>query len=291
MNLNDNLAIANGDTTYETIIKIGAEIDQLFKMLGEKHYLQIKDSPSTEDFEIISKLNSLFSDLNDFENALKNQPVFEPCTHCLSELQINSNFCNTCGKSTSEEIVEEAIEEIIVTPIVESPISETPIVEALVNPFETTVTFEPIPIIDPVAVEPSEIQLTETAPVAEPEPVYVAPVIAVEEPQKAESITCPTCSYVLGATDMFCTNCGQKIEEPTPPVEVPIEELIQANVCPKCKNEVLKGDLFCFGCGHKLSEPEKPVEVAPQVVIKSCANCDYILAEGDIFCTKCGTRA
>ena len=92
-------------------------------------------------------------------------------------------------------------------------------------------------------------------------------------------MNCPKCKKEIKYDDIFCTECGTKIEKK--------EEGI---FCSECGNKLSKGSLFCTECGTKVGEAKPVVKKEVKKNIIRCAACEAELEEGSLFCTECGTK-
>ena len=101
-------------------------------------------------------------------------------------------------------------------------------------------------------------------------------------------VCCKNCGAELSEGDMFCMNCGAKVELPVK--EAPVK------VCISCGAALGEEDMFCMNCGTKqVSEEAKQEETAPiatdeEEAVKKCVNCGNKMQQEDIFCMNCGTK-
>lgn len=91
--------------------------------------------------------------------------------------------------------------------------------------------------------------------------------------------SCIHCGKPISGDDIFCINCGKKIEPPAPPKPV----------CSACGASLNDGDLFCINCGTKVTLNATPVEPALPPV-PSCPSCGAAVSEDDLFCIHCGAE-
>lgn len=61
---------------------------------------------------------------------------------------------------------------------------------------------------------------------------------------------CRNCQAALEENSVFCSHCGQRVEEPMPN---PVSQ------CPNCGKELAPGAVFCVGCGQQIQQVPKPV--------------------------------
>lgn len=79
---------------------------------------------------------------------------------------------------------------------------------------------------------------------------------------------CPKCGCEIYPEDLFCINCGEKVEK----------EDKNDLKCPNCGGDVKKDDSFCINCGYKLNFQMK------------CPSCGESIKESDKFCCNCGCK-
>lgn len=129
---------------------------------------------------------------------------------------------------------------------------------------------------------------------------------------------CPRCGADVERDCVFCTNCGNKMEEPVPNKPMPGKIL-----CRSCGREIAKESKFCNFCGQPAQVPEAPAEPAPYVIPNAqeetpaaenigyaenventadaattatteeqqlCPQCGAQIRVGAAFCTKCGNK-
>lgn len=79
-------------------------------------------------------------------------------------------------------------------------------------------------------------------PPAPPQPAMpVAPTMPV-----AQSVACTACGFPVKEGNLFCTNCGKKIEEVAAPAPAP-----QGKVCRSCGAVMPDENAFCSNCGTR----------------------------------------
>jgi hypothetical protein len=59
---------------------------------------------------------------------------------------------------------------------------------------------------------------------------------------------CRNCGRYLQAADLFCSGCGQPVDQPK------IDDEPQAETCPECGYSFQIGDVFCARCGAALAQ-------------------------------------
>lgn len=78
---------------------------------------------------------------------------------------------------------------------------------------------------------------------------------------------CPNCGCEIYPEDLFCINCGEKLEKDKNDLK-----------CPNCGENVKKEDSFCINCGCKLNSQMK------------CPSCGESVKDSDKFCSNCGCK-
>ena len=73
---------------------------------------------------------------------------------------------------------------------------------------------------------------------------------------------CKKCGSEVAEDDVFCMQCGEKIERPQ---------------CPHCGAEVDEDTVFCSNCGEKIGQ-------------ERCPYCGGELEEDSKFCVFCGAK-
>jgi predicted amidophosphoribosyltransferase len=137
-------------------------------------------------------------------------------------------------------------------------------------------------------------------PAAEPVSDYThVEKMAPAEPKVPAGPTrdCPICGARIALDDVFCGECGAKLEAATTPV---FEPFITGKHCMSCAAGLETGEEFCGVCGEKVppgfwSEDEQATVPArpPQPAGLStavCPNCGMEISAGDAFCGTCGQR-
>ena len=74
-------------------------------------------------------------------------------------------------------------------------------------------------------------------------------------------MNCSTCNATNDATNVFCEQCGARLQQQ--PAAVMTAAPTAAPLCPTCGSPVLPGEAFCDECGAPLAAPE-PVALASQ---------------------------
>ena len=72
------------------------------------------------------------------------------------------------------------------------------------------------------------------------------------EAVEATGTVCPHCGAPVEEGDLFCINCGKKIEVApvaAEPIAAPIEAAANEKTCPRCGEPMDEDDVFCSNCG------------------------------------------
>lgn len=89
-----------------------------------------------------------------------------------------------------------------------------------------------------------------------------------------KKLICPNCSTVNAGDEVFCVNCGLKLE-----IE-PVKKY-----CPNCGTENPSDSEFCSKCRWSF-EGANPDDKVKWV----CPRCDQVNADEDAYCSKCGQK-
>ncbi|MBQ4062607.1 MAG: zinc-ribbon domain-containing protein, partial [Christensenellaceae bacterium] len=128
-----------------------------------------------------------------------------------------------------------------------------------------------------------------------------------------KGVVCPICKGPICEGDVFCINCGSKVESVS---EASAKEEPDKKYCMNCGSLLNIDDIFCMNCGAKAQTPAIEKEPAPKepVIIKEsqeaiqaepiaaepiieepakkyCMNCGTPLSTDDVFCMNCGAKA
>lgn len=79
--------------------------------------------------------------------------------------------------------------------------------------------------------------------------------VETDEPEDT-GMSCPNCHAPLTGTEMFCGECGAKIEWPSKVAEQSAKEVKKALICSECGQELKETDLFCKYCGTPVKKAE-----------------------------------
>ena len=82
------------------------------------------------------------------------------------------------------------------------------------------------------------------------------------EAKRGNSMICKKCGSEVAEDDVFCMQCGEKIER---------------QQCPHCGAEVDEDTVFCSNCGEKIGQ-------------ERCPHCGSELEENSKFCVFCGAK-
>lgn len=137
------------------------------------------------------------------------------------------------------------------------------------------------------------------------------------EAKKASNsrMVCPKCHAALNGNEIFCGECGTKIEWPEEDDEKAMEDTYSPCICSTCGEELKETDAFCPNCGspvekkqeetiveseQDIEQVESPSDEPERVVVEqeedvedteeilTCPVCGEELKDTDVFCKNCG---
>lgn len=82
------------------------------------------------------------------------------------------------------------------------------------------------------------------------------------------SSICSNCGSTVIEGDLFCRNCGVKIEK----------ENKKTKICLNCGTLNNADNKFCINCGFDFYNERK------------CSNCGFLVDEDSIYCENCGNK-
>ncbi len=112
---------------------------------------------------------------------------------------------------------------------------------------------------------------------------------------------CPNCGATIAADDVFCGECGSKVEAAAASAPSYSEDF-EGKHCLSCAAAIDPGEQYCGVCGEKVPDgfwdtpaaaPAPAVTAAPAPAVSatvSCPNCGAAIASDDAFCGECGNQ-
>lgn len=83
------------------------KIAQLFLNIGQMYYETHKENPPVEYREIITEINTLYSEITQNQEEIKQIKGIVKCPQCGADVPLNASFCNTCGAKVEQNSVVE----------------------------------------------------------------------------------------------------------------------------------------------------------------------------------------
>ena len=189
------------------------KISAAFGELGELYYKAHKDDYEEAFAEPIAKIKAAEDVIYQHKVEVLKRNGLMLCPHCGEEILDVSRFCNFCGK----------------------PVEPCPAEESAPEPESGEEDAPPQEATEPEEAKAEETDGQDEAPEAD------------ETPDSAAR-KCPGCGNVLGEYDVFCEECGMRVQEPAP--EAPA---VKEKKCPLCGFTTTDDDVFfCVECGAKL---------------------------------------
>lgn len=90
-NFKDVTKFKNNISGYEK------QITELYTVVGKGYYERHKNDPATEDKINIDAINSLFKQINDLKEQIKEIEGITKCPKCGADVPNDASFCNNCG--------------------------------------------------------------------------------------------------------------------------------------------------------------------------------------------------
>lgn len=88
------------------------KISQLFLAIGKAYYEKHKDDHSAEEWEKVAEVNTLYAEIFEDREKIKQIKGVINCEKCGSDLPVNASFCNVCGTKVNRvEVVKDNVEE------------------------------------------------------------------------------------------------------------------------------------------------------------------------------------
>lgn len=91
-------------TKYKnTISDYEKQIIALYTVVGKDYYERHKNDPNTEDKKNIDAISSLFNQISELKQKIKELEGVTKCPNCGNDVPQNALFCNNCGCKISKE--------------------------------------------------------------------------------------------------------------------------------------------------------------------------------------------
>lgn len=75
------------------------KISQLYSLIGKSYYEKHKFDSGAEESECIGEINSLFYEIAQNREKIRQIKGVMTCEKCGAEVSVNSSFCSVCGAS------------------------------------------------------------------------------------------------------------------------------------------------------------------------------------------------
>ena len=86
-----------------TISDYEKQIIALYTVVGKDYYERHKNDPNTEDKKNIDAISSLFNQISELKQKIKELEGVTKCPNCGNDVPQNALFCNNCGCKISKE--------------------------------------------------------------------------------------------------------------------------------------------------------------------------------------------
>lgn len=73
------------------------KISRIFLSIGQSYYERHKSDESAEELEKITEINSLYAEIYQNRERIKQIKGVVKCENCGADVPLNAAFCNTCG--------------------------------------------------------------------------------------------------------------------------------------------------------------------------------------------------
>ena len=91
-------------TKYKnTISDYEKQIIALYTVVGKDYYERHKNDPNTEDKKNIDAISSLFNQISELKQKIKELEGVTKCPNCGNDVPQDALFCNNCGCKISKE--------------------------------------------------------------------------------------------------------------------------------------------------------------------------------------------
>ena len=194
-------------TKYKnTISDYEKQIIALYTVVGKDYYERHKNDPNTEDKKNIDAISSLFNQISELKQKIKELEGVTKCPNCGNDVPQNALFCNNCGCKISKE---------------EQSNKKCPSCGSLV-PQDALFCNN---CGNKIPEEPKSKRCSNCGkPLAEGSLFCAncgtkveqeeAPVATTETEKELQTL-CPACHTVLTEEDVFCPGCGAPVSKKT----------------------------------------------------------------------------
>ena len=193
------------------------QIVELYTVVGKAYYERHKNDPNTEDKKNIDSINSLFKQINELKQKIKEIEGIIKCPNCGSDIPHNALFCNNCGFKIPKEA-----QDVKKCPNCGSNVPQGAL---FCNNCGSKIPEEP----------KGRVCSNCGKPLAEESMFCANCGTKVEQEEtktpdtEAEALLqkrCPTCNTVLTEEDVFCPECGTPINKNSEEIGISSESAV-----------------------------------------------------------------
>lgn len=98
------------------------KISQLFLNIGQLYYQGHKNDPSAEHREIIGEIDTLYEEIAQNQEKIKQIKGVIKCPNCGASVPLNAAFCNACGTKITRETTSDVNESPRICPACHAPV-------------------------------------------------------------------------------------------------------------------------------------------------------------------------
>lgn len=108
--INAGQSIAQSTKNFADVTKLNSavsdyekQIMDLYTIVGKAYYERHKDDANAEERQRIMAINSLFKQIDDLKQQVKEIEGFTKCPNCGGDVPRDALFCNNCGSKIVKE--------------------------------------------------------------------------------------------------------------------------------------------------------------------------------------------
>ncbi len=96
--------LADVSRLKDNITSCEKQIAELYSVVGKGYYDRHKNDPNAEDKENINAINSLFNQISDLKQKIREIEGITRCPKCGGDIPKNAVFCNNCGFKITKDV-------------------------------------------------------------------------------------------------------------------------------------------------------------------------------------------